>query len=233
MKEFLFSYYSILIISVEALAAVTALLCYKKYKHTVAKFFIYFLIYVFICETIALYTYQVEDGVFSVLKGTLFARNYWWINLTWGVGSTLFYCFFYYKLINASKVKVFIKIILGVFLLFCLSVIALNVNRLFTGLVPSIMVFSELIILFLVSVYFFEMLQSDRILNFYKSIYFYISATMFIWLIIITPIVFYNMYYTKKDMDFVLLQRLISSSANIFMYLTFTFALLWCKPENR
>ena len=50
MEEFLKQYYALITYGVELLAAVTGLLCLKKYKTTAAKYFIYFLVYVFILE---------------------------------------------------------------------------------------------------------------------------------------------------------------------------------------
>ena len=232
MQEFFKDYYWLLTFSVEAIAAVTALLCYKKYKHTIAKFFIYFLTYVFVCEVIALYTFQVEDGVFRFLKGTVFQRNFWWMTLFWCIGSPSFYAFFYLKLIESVKIRKVIKLLFALFLAFSIGTIAYNFDDFFTRYFTSILIFGGLFILFLVSSYFYEMLLSDKIINFYRSIYFYISATIFIWVLITTPLMFYDIYYTTADWSFIILKWEIYFFANMFMYLTFTFALLWCKPEK-
>ena len=78
-----------------------------------------------------------------------------------------------------------------------------------------------------------EILLSDTILVFYKSINFYISVAILIWWLIITPIVFFEKYNTTSDWDYVFLKWQIKLFANICMYLTFTFALIFCKPENK
>ena len=77
-----------------------------------------------------------------------------------------------------------------------------------------------------------KIINSQEILFFYKSINFYIAAVILIWWIITTPLMFYNMYFTSSDWTFVLLKREIILLANIFMYSSFTIALLWCKPQN-
>ncbi len=218
---------------VEAIAAITALICYKKYKHTTAKYFIYFLLYVFICETIALYPNLVKNGILSFLEDTVFRRNFWWSTLFWCVGSPLFYMFFYLKLIKSTKIKKVVKILAVVFILFSIGTIVLNLDDFFISFSIPILIFGEFIILFLASVYFYEMLQSDDIINFYKSIYFYISSIVFVWLLITTPLVFYDIYFTTADWNFIILKWQIFLLANIFMYLTFSFSLLWCNPENR
>ena len=88
------------------------------------------------------------------------------------------------------------------------------------------------LIIFLCTVfYFFEILQSDNILTFYKLLNFYISTAIFIWWLIITPLVFYDIYNSNYDWNFIFLKWQIYLFANIFMYSTFTFALIFCKPE--
>ncbi|OEI81596.1 hypothetical protein AST99_03190 [Formosa algae] len=233
MQEFLRNYYWILSLMVEAVAAITALVCYKKYKNTTAKYFIYFLLYIFICETISLYPYLIKNGVLGFLDDTVLRRNFWWSTLFWCVGSPLFYMFFYLKLIRSTKIKSFIKILAVVFIVFSLLTIALNLDEFFSSFTNSILIFGEFIILFLASVYFYEMLQSEDIINFYKCSLFFISATVFMWLLITTPLIFYDIYFTLSDWNFIILKWQIFLLANIFMYLTFSFSLLWCNPENR
>ncbi|WP_240911269.1 hypothetical protein [Yeosuana marina] len=107
----------------------------------------------------------------------------------------------------------------------------------FVSFFPILSVLGSIVV-FLCSVfYFIEVLQSDNILTFYKSLNFYISAAIFIWWLIITPIVFYDNYSAYevdvyvRDWDYIELRKLIYLSANIFMYSTFTFALIFCKPQ--
>ena len=93
--------------------------------------------------------------------------------------------------------------------------------------------FGALIILLCTIFYFIEILQSEKILIFYKSLNFYISAAIFIWWLIVTPIVFYDIYMSNSDWNFIFLRWQIYLFANIIMYLTFTFALIWYKPEKK
>ncbi|CDF80132.1 conserved hypothetical membrane protein [Formosa agariphila KMM 3901] len=232
MQEFFKNYYWILTFIVEGTAAVTALICYKKFKFTPVKFFIYFLIYVFVCEFIALYPRLISNGILSFLKGTILEPGFWWTTLFWCIGSPVFYMFFYQKIIESVRVKKIIKVLNVVFIAFSVLTIALNFNDFFEMYFSSILIFGEFIILFLVGVYLYEMLQSDKIIYFNRSMYFYISACMLIWLLITTPLVFYGMYFNTSDWNFVILYWQVFFLSNFFMYLTFTFALLWCTPEK-
>ncbi|WP_434036593.1 hypothetical protein [Formosa sp. 4Alg 33] len=233
MEEFFKNYYLILTISFESIAALTAIFTYKKYKHTAIKYFIYFLVYVVVCETLAFYTFLVNDGIFNFLKGTIFQKNYWFGNLYWGIGAPTFFMFFYLKLFNSIKIKKFVRALIPLFLLISIGTIVFDVEYYFNNYIVSNDIFGALIILLVVTLYFYEILQSDKIITFHKSIYFYISSTMFVWVLITTPLVFYDIYFTTADWSFVILKRQIFLISNMSMYLTFSLALLCCKPEKR
>ncbi|AUP77518.1 hypothetical protein C1H87_01790 [Flavivirga eckloniae] len=223
----------------ESLAAVTGLLLYKRYKFTAAKYFIYFLAYLTICDFFSFYTRYVSPGkVFDFLIGSVFEKNHWWSTLFWGIGAILFFGFYYHKILENKAFKNIVKYSSYSFLFFSIVYIALNWDKYFNSFFPVISIFGAVIIFLCAVLYFIETLQSDNILTFYRSLNFYISAAIFVWWLIITPLDFYDIYFTyevgnpNRDWDFIFLRRGIYLFANIFMYLTFTFALIWCKPEN-
>ncbi len=233
MEEFLRQNYSLLTRSVEILATVTGLLLFKKYKLTVAKYFIWFLVYLSICDFLGTYTYYIKDnGFLNFLENTIFEKNYWWSTLFWKIGAILFFGFYFQKIIINKSYKLIIKYCTVFFLIFYLVYIAVNLNVFFVRFFPIIDVLGAIIIFLCVILYFIEILQNEHIVAFYKSINFYIAFTILIWWLIITPLVFYDVYFSTADWDFVILKTQIYLFANIFMYLTFTFALIWCKPQN-
>lgn len=232
MNEFLLEYKSSITSIVEILAAVTGLLLYKKYKLTAAKFFIWFLVYLTVCDFLSSYVFYIRDGVFSFLKGTRFARNFWWSTLYWKIGAICFFSYYFSKILVNRIFKSVVKYSGLAFLFFSLTYIIFNWDDYFIRFFPIISILGAIIILLSTVFYFVEILQSEKILTFYKSLNFYISAAIFIWWLIITPLVFYDIYNSYKDWNFIFLKWEIYLFANIFMYLTFTFALIWCKPEN-
>ncbi len=239
MDEFIKQNYGFIAHGVEFLAAVVGLIFYEKYRLTAVKYFILFLIYLSVCDFINLYTLFVKpDEILDFLEGTVFEKNYWWATSYWNIGAILFFSFFYNKILKGNGFKKFIKISTYIFLIFSLIYIALNKEEFFVRFFPIISILGAIIIFQCAVFYFIEILRSDKILTFYKSMNFYISLAIFIWWLIITPIVFYDVYYSYdieksfKDWDFVILRREIYLFSNIFMYLTYTFALIWCKPEN-
>lgn len=237
MENFLTDNYSLLTRLVEALAAFTGLFCLKKFKHTNATYFIWFLVYVLIVELIGSYTSYIEDFEFlsklkEQLKGTVFQRNSWFYTLFWIIGGAVFYSFYFQKILRNIYLINTLKILTSAFLVFSFVIIMTNIDEFFLKTSTPINIFRSLVIITAVVFYFMEVLLSNRILTFYKSLNFYISATLFIWFLIITPITFYNIYHSKADLNFVFLRQHIYLISNMFMYLTFTFALIFCKPEN-
>lgn len=236
LEEFLSANYARLTHGVEILAAVTGILLYRKYKETAAKYFIWFLIYVLCVEVLGNYTRYVENfewlhPVKDQLKGSLIEKNRWWFTLFWGVGSALFYSFYFRIQLKNPVYKKIIRRGQLSFLLFSLIYIILNHNEFFTQSIPAITICGSFLVLTSVAFFFIELLKDEGALYFYKSLSFIVACTVFIWFLIMTPLVFYDIYFSKEDWNFVVLKWQIYLFANIFMYLTFTIALIWCRPR--
>jgi hypothetical protein len=225
--------------SLEYLAAVTGIFYYKKYQDTATKYFIWFLLIVAISDTSCFYTFYVRPNeALDFLVGTKIEKNHWWVTIYWKVGAILFYTFYFYRVLKKTYFKNILKYAACIFFMFSAIYIALHWEAFFNQFFPIISVLGALIILLCAVFYFIEILISDKILDFYKSINFYISATIFVWWLIITPLSFYGAYYAYDvgkghfDLDFASLRKQIYLFTNMFMYLTFTFAFIWCRPEN-
>ena len=239
MIDFLLEYYRTITFSIEILAAVTGLLLYKKYKCTAAKYFIWFLLIVTIFEIIGGYTKYVRpDQFLSFLIGTKFEKNHWLSTIRWKIGAIMFYVFYFNQILKTPLFKNIIKYAGTFFFVFSIIYIGFHWDAFFYQFFSIISVLGAAVILLCAMLYFIEILNSDNLLAFYKSINFYISAAIFIWWLIITPLSFYSTYFTYEvgkrffDLDFVFLRNQIYLFTNIIMYLTFIFAFIWCRPEN-
>ena len=240
VQDFFFENYRLLTHTVEALAALTGVLFFSRYKNSIAKYFIYFLVYLTVCDTLSIYTNLVfPEKLFSFLVGTLIEKNYWWSTLYWKIGAIMFFAFYYRKILKTAVFKKTIKFSSYSFLVFSILYILLHWKEFFYRFFPIISVLGAVIIFMCTVFYFIEILQSEKILTFYKSLNFYITVAVFIWWLIITPIVFYDNYTTytigvyERDWNYITLRRYLYLFSNLFMYLTYTFALIWCKPENK
>jgi hypothetical protein len=239
LKEFLLNNYSLLLHFVEAMSAITGLFFFSKYKDSSSRFFIFFLIYLTLFDFITGYTKLVSpDKLLSFLMGTLIEKNNWLSTLYWKIGAIMFFAFYYGRILKTKIFKTIIKYASYSFLIFSVSYILFHWQAFFVSFFPIISVLGAVIVFSCTVLYFVEILQNEEVLNFYKSLNFYITAAIFIWWLIITPIVFYDNYSTyqvgvyERDWDYIELRRLIYLSANLIMYSTFTFALIFCKPEN-
>lgn len=237
LDEFLKHNYTLLTHCVEIIAALTGLLCYKKYEDTNIKYFIWFLVYVVIIELIGSYPnmvrkYDVLNRVEVYLQDSYFEKNYWFYTLFWSIGSALFYSYYYQKILNIKTHIRAVRILTSIFIVSSIIYLFLNPQDFFNRSIPFIKIFGAIIILLCAIFYFYEILKSDRLLLFYKSINFFISAIIFIWWLVTTPVLFYQVYHSTADWNFVFLRWQIFLFMNIFMYLTFAFAFIWCEPQN-
>jgi len=140
---------------------------------------------------------------------------------------------FYYIKILKNKTHKKIVISTGVLnLIISILYIISRLDLFFVSFLPLVSVLAAFSIIVFTTCYFIELLQSDSILMFYKLLDFYISIAIFIWWLITTPVVFYGVYNSNKDWDFVILKWEIFLISNIFMYLTFTIGLILSKPKN-
>ncbi|WP_100615398.1 hypothetical protein [Confluentibacter citreus] len=239
MDEFILKNYSLITRMVEFTAAITGIFLLRKYKNKEVKHFIYFLVFVAICDLLSSYTrYVLDDRFLSFLIGTKIEKNHWWATLFWKIGAIVFYSYYYQNILITPLFKKVIKIAISLFLIFSTFYIIFHWQDFFIRFFPIISVLGAIIIILCTILYFFELLQSDNILTFYKSINFYISAAIFIWWLIITPIVFFDQYQAyiynvyERDWDYIYLRRYIYLSCNVLMYGTFTFALIFCRPKT-
>jgi hypothetical protein len=232
MMDFLINNRGNFMLFVEILAAVTGLVLYKKYKHTAAKYFIFFLVYTVIIVFVGKYTHYVKnDGILSFLDGTVLERNYWWYTLFWKIGASVFFGFYYSKILVNKVLKKILKFSVFFFLFISIVIILFNLPLYFTNSIPSISILSALIIFQCVFFYFLEILQSDKILSFYTSLNFYISVAILLFWLIKTPLTFFEPYYTKIDEDYVHLRSCINLGVISFMYITYIIGLIVSKPE--
>ena len=233
MEEFLRQNYSLLTKLVITLAAVTGLISYKKYRHTAAKYFIWFLICVGIIELIGGYKYYLREfDALHLIEGTIIQNTYWWYTLTWTIGGVLLITYYYRQLLNSQRNKKMLKFGSIAFILVILGTLVTDWKQIFGSFPMYIEMMSFILILMCVTLYFIEIITTEKILTFYKSLSFYVTCAILFWWLINTPLLFYEGYSSTSDWNYVILKWQIRLFANIVTYLTFTFALIWCNPQN-
>ncbi|WP_282070024.1 hypothetical protein [Olleya namhaensis] len=231
METFLKQNYTIITHGIEFLAVLVGILCLKKYKRTTARYFIYFLIYVFCVDFIGLYPSMYgKIEWLSVVKNSRFQYNYWLFTIFYILGSILFFMFYFNKILINKTYKTAVLLIGSISFIIAVFYIVFNIDLFFIGFLPLLSVLGCMSILAYTIFYFIELLQSTKILNFYKLLDFYISIALFFWWLITTPVVFYSVYNSTEDWDFVFLKWQIFMFSNLFMYLTYAIGLIVSKP---
>lgn len=234
MEEYILNNSSIITRIIVLTAALSGVLMYKKFKETPVVYFIRFLVFVFFIELIAGYTdYLIYFDKYHLLDGTVIKENYWWYTLAWTFGAPLFFLFYYKKILVTSYFKKILKAGLWYLILMVLLLLLIDFKEFFSPY-PELIEYSGFIVILLCSTfYFIEIIRSENVLTFYKDINFYISAAIFCWWLISTPIMFFEQYFNLSDRNYIALKIEIMLFANVLMYSTFTYALLKCKPIRK
>lgn len=233
MEEFITKNFNFITYFVEVLAATTGVLLHTRYKLTEAKYFIYYLVYIVLVEVLGSYSHYLNElNLQSLLEGTHFYDSVFWFTLFFDIGAIVFFSFYYYKILKTRLFKSVLKYGTYLFLVASIIDIMSNWQTFYDTFSSFIEILGACLIILCALFFFIELLQSENVLNFKKNVNFYITVAIFIWWMVITPLVFYNTYHSEADWDFVNLNRLIYLFANIFMYTTFTVGLIVSKPKN-
>ncbi|MDX1700018.1 MAG: hypothetical protein R3250_05330 [Melioribacteraceae bacterium] len=158
--------------------------------------------------------------LFGFLEGTPFVRNIWYYNIVevYFIG---FYTYILRRQLSGPKIKNLIKWFAFIYVFLAV----LNMfffGNLFEGdLILNDMAGAFLIVLS-VFAYFYEMMLSDKVLSFYKSLFFYVAIGVSISYLTIIPINIYDDFITQQNEVFLEVFYTVVRYANIFMYSMFT-----------
>ncbi|WP_282042869.1 hypothetical protein [Winogradskyella flava] len=234
MDEFVKENYSLITYSVEFIAVLTGLILLRKYKNTHAKAIIFFLIYAFLVDFIGSYpSILYKNNLFHLIEDTLIERNYWWYAIFWWVGLSVFMVLINYKVVSNDSLKKILKYSLYVYLLQVLLCLIFRFELIFKPDEQFLKIASFWIVVLSIVVYLFEILRSEKIVLFYKSLYFYLNIIMFLWILVMIPMDFFEVYFRSDDWNYIILKYKIYLSLNIFLYLSISAALVFCKPETK
>lgn len=237
MTDFILNNYDLLIKATICLSCLAGVFVYKNHKEYTSRIFIYFVLFVLVIEIVGGYTiyidkYELFSPLKQLIKNSPFRRNYWWYIIAWDLGSVLFVSFYIFKILKLEKYKKLVKYSSLSYLLIALGIISINTDDLFSGFIPSVFLLGFLVMLTNVMLYFIECLQDDRVLEFRQSFNSIVLGTLLVWWLIVAPLSFYEDYYHPNDEGYIQLRSLILFFSNFFMYGMFTFAFLFCKPQN-
>lgn len=160
------------------------------------------------------------------IEGTPFERNLWWYNSYHVVKFAVFYFYFSMQFRSIGKRKAFQ--VIGALFVFILILYLIFSGEFFTQQSTLDAIGSTLLLMIIILTYYIELLKSNRILYFYKSLPFYVSIGLLIWHLSVAPILIYNIYFSTQSPNFMALHGIILLIANIVLYSTFILGFLVC-----
>lgn len=235
LTDFLIKYGSVITIVFELIAALSGSYYLRKVENSLLRVFVYYLWLTFIVEIAGTYTYLMEYDFdyewFQAIKNSVFSMNIWLYNIYayLGIG---FISVFYYDLMTSFKTRITVLITLGVFSLFSILYFTLT-DAFFIAALPYHFFISVSIICLYVLLYFLQLINSDKILDFYKLPSFYISITLLLLYLCIIPLFIFDGYFQSINADFVRFRIVLLLFINICTYSSYTFAFLYTLYRNR
>ena len=209
----------------ELLSAITGSIFFYKYKHTHLKFFLFLLWYITITEFLGWFLTEKRILVYVDENGLIY--NLWLYNLLEIITfSFLFYI--YYKSLSTNIHKFWVSIFFISFLIVTIINWAFIQNFILEwSELPNI--FGSLFLIVSILFYLIQLLKSEQILIFHKSLLFWISIGLLIFYACTIPFsIKMNGYALIPGIHKLFLIIYVSA---IIMYLTFTFGFIWSKKE--
>ena len=222
-----------LIYPIEIIAFFFSIYYFYSNKNKKALFIVLFLGITILIESIANYTYYIEEvKILNKLIGTGFEKNYWLYN-SYLLISYLFYInLFKWELSSIKIVKYFNIASISFFLI---SIIYfLFFGDFFNSYSFFSIVAGALLVLVSISFFYLDILKGDKVLEIKNSLPFYISIGALIFHLCVTPIMIFSSYFSQsKNPEFVIFYGVILSLSNIILYSSYIVGFLVCAKSNK
>lgn len=237
MKELINTILSIPIL-LEIVAALAATITYKFYKKNanvgfkVLCIYLWFVVFV---DVIGAYTYVIcyykYDELPFFINNIQWVRNYWLFNILIVV-AYIFYSWYFREQLYLNKHKQILKYGILSYLIFCLCY-CLYTPIFFETFLKLNNLLGLLLLTLSISLYYYELLRSEKILSIGYSLPFYISIATLLWYISVTPLVLSSEFLVSVELIFLKYYRLILNYANYFLYGIIIFGIVRCYWFNK
>jgi hypothetical protein len=234
MEDFLA--FSIPVYLLEMVAALTGLYYIRLNPHDkAARIFVVFLCITVIVEWVGVYAvlgYFSGYEYFGFIEGTPFEKNYWWYNL-YNIASFVLYAeYFRRQLYN----KVLRHVVLFAMILFGgIEIVNLVVHpeMFFNNYSAFASIAGTILVLASISLYYYQLMTNDDILQFKRLLPFYVSVGAIILHITHTPLFIYSKYFsTTHGKEFVEMYRSLMFLTNVMVYLIFSIGFMVCLRKK-
>ena len=210
---------------IELISAIAGTAYFYKYKSTHVKWFLYLLWYIVFTEFIG--DFLLEKSILIHIDENGIKYNIWIVNLLYFILFPVVY-YIYLKSIGNKKYVLFIKTFLIAYLI--ISIVNwIFIQDFITEWNELPFVAGSLFLITTIIFYFIELLQSEKIVIFHRTLLFWISVGLLLFHAGAIP-------FSIKVNGYALIPGthklfLILYLLAITMYLTFTFGFIWSKKE--
>lgn len=189
------------------------------------KTFVYYLCFIFLADLFGLYAiwaYYDNYETLPFLKNSPLHRNFWWYNII-HVVILLSYAQLFIRQLVSDRMKKIRKILsFGLIILVLYSIVCYSTfGEFLFDYDISVLILNAFFMLICIGAYYYDILTSDKILDFSKEIIFFISVGTLIYQLCVTPIQIYTSYFNQSNPDFIKFYAAVLRYANIFMYSLF------------
>lgn len=236
----LYIYNAVIVHSLELLAALAGALYLKKSQDQSVRLFVIYLWVSFAIEIIGIYPTLVyynnlgdscfDNSWLQVIKNSSFYSNSW----LYGIHSYMVVVMiglYYWRLIKTSTYRVIIKNLIVIYVVFATLYVFFKDKIEFFQKLNYFA--EELVILLCVVLYLFELLKSEKFLNFYHSVHFYIAIGLFIWYLCVMPIFLFDEFFTDVNTLYHDFRILTILTFNVILYLCFTFGFYYALRNRK
>ena len=217
MDVFLMSVYIL-----EALAFLTGMLSWQKVKESIFKYFIFYLLYIFIADIIG-YLININKPIgYNELY-----YNYAVIPVEFN-----FFFWLFYKTLQPKKKKVLPIVCSGIYLT-SIIIDALYFSKhhfLFNSVSYSI---GNLLLLVIILIFFMQLVNSKEILSYKNNMVFWICVGLLIYYLGSLPYYGLTNTFVSKYQGIYILYNKIEHVLDCIMYLMFALSFIWGKPKSQ
>jgi hypothetical protein len=204
------------------IAVIVALFYYSKLKNNYFKYFGIYLLVIMVLDVYCFRFYRLitDDRELWPVYSKFYA-NHLQIPLQY-----FFFSWFYHKRLESFKTTIKIGA-----LIYLIAWIIESLNRFGTGYITFFTYsyqIGTLWMLILALLYFIDLMKSDRIIDFHKERFFYVSLGMIIFYVFSMPLHVFKPIFEVSENEFIKdLYRNYSYPLNICMYLLFAASFRW------
>ena len=213
--------YNIVILhSLELIAAVFGSIYLIKSRNQSVRLFVVYLWVNFAIELIAtyplvLYYNNFDYSWFQWLKQSSFASNEWLYSIHSYI-TVIMIGLYYRRLIKTINYR---QIISGLIMFYCVFAVSYNILKTKVDFLQDLNYFIEEIVVVSCTVfYLFELFKSQKALEFYRSVHFFIAIGLFVWYMCVMPVFLFSDFFTEVNTLYVNFRVFTLLTFNVILY---------------